>query len=150
MTTINMQRRFRGACGALLVALVIAISTAGSAQQKTATTDDYGYGAGYLTPEQREGRDTWYFWTGGNESFWPEMARITEGNVSLLNYIDSRRHDRRFRDLGAITQPGCEAATAPDEYRLMAGSLRSTACARCAGRGQRHRRSPEVSQPQVR
>lgn len=79
---------------------------------------DYGYEGRYLTPEQREGRDTWYFWTGGNERFWVEMNRITEGNVSLLNYVDSRRHGRRFRELGAITQPGCEAATAPDEFGL--------------------------------
>ena len=46
------------------------------------------------------------------------MNRITDGNVSLLNYVDSRRHGRRFRELGAITQPGCEAATAPDQYGL--------------------------------
>jgi cytochrome c5 len=80
--------------------------------------EDYGYGGRPLTPQQREGRDTWYFWTGGNEKFWVEMARYTEGNVDLLNYLDSRRHGRRFRDLGAITQPGCEAATAPDAYGL--------------------------------
>ena len=34
--------------------------------------EDYGYA--YLTPEQREGRNTWYFWTGGNEKFWVKMA----------------------------------------------------------------------------
>ena len=113
MTMYTFQLRFRIACAALLAALALAIATAG-AQQKT----DYGYEDRYLTPEQREGRDTWYFWTGGNEKFWVEMARITEGNVSLLNYVDSRRHGRRFRELGAITQPGCEAATAPDEYGL--------------------------------
>ena len=80
--------------------------------------NDYGYAGRALTPEEREGRDTWYFWTGGNERFWPEMARLTDGNVNLLNYVDSRRHGRRYRDLGAITQPGCEAATAPDEHGL--------------------------------
>ncbi|MEZ5287233.1 MAG: hypothetical protein R2712_21015 [Vicinamibacterales bacterium] len=80
--------------------------------------DDYGYGNRPLTPEQREGRDTWYFWTGGNQKFWVEMARITDGNVNLLNYVDSRRHGHRFRELGAITQPGCEAATGPDQYGL--------------------------------
>jgi mono/diheme cytochrome c family protein len=83
-----------------------------------ASYDDYGYGDGALTPDEREGRDTWYFWTGGSQRFWVEMARITEGNVSLLNYVDSRRHGRRFRDLGAITQPGCEAAVAPDQHGL--------------------------------
>lgn len=88
------------------------------AQQPEAPAEDYGYQSRYLTPEQREGRDTWYFWTGGSERFWVEMNRITEGNVSLLNYVDSRRHGRRFRELGAITQPGCEAATAPDQHGL--------------------------------
>ena len=82
------------------------------------TTDaDYGYG-GRLSDTERIGRDTWYFWTGGNQKFWVRMAEITEGNVDLINYVDSRRHGRRFRELGAITQPGCEAATAPDQYGL--------------------------------
>jgi hypothetical protein len=78
--------------------------------------DDYGYG--YLTPEQREGRNTWYFWTGGNQKFWVKMAELTEGNVNLLAYVDSRLHGKRFATLGAITQPGCRAATGPDKYGL--------------------------------
>jgi hypothetical protein len=90
----------------------------GARPQAPPATDDYGYAAGYLSPEERAGRDTWYFWTGGSQRFWVEMARITEGNVNLLNYVDSRRHGRRFRELGAITQPGCEAATAPDQFGL--------------------------------
>jgi len=91
---------------------------AAQVQPPSSYADDYGYLSRHLTPEQREGRDTWYFWTGGNQRFWVEMARLTDGNVNLLNYVDSRRHGRRFRDLGVITQPGCEAATAPDEYGL--------------------------------
>lgn len=110
-----MQTIFRITCSGLLGALIL---SAAAVQRTTAQTEDYGYEGQYLTPEQREGRNTWYFWTGGNESFWPLMARVTEGNVNLLNYVDSRRHDRRFRDLGAITQPGCTAAKAPDQYGL--------------------------------
>jgi hypothetical protein len=117
VTTIPVQRYFHAACGVLFASIVI-VSVVSIGVAQTPPTDDYGYPAGYLTPEQRSGRDTWYFWTGGSENFWVEMARITEGNVSLLNYIDSRRHGRRFRDLGAITQPGCQAATGPDEYGL--------------------------------
>ena len=79
---------------------------------------DYGYGSRPLTDVERQGRDTWYFWTGGSERFWVEMARITEGNVNLLLYVDSRRHGQRFRDLGAITQPGCQKATQPDDFGL--------------------------------
>ena len=85
---------------------------------QNATDDDYGYAKGYLTDAQREGRDTWYFWTGGNEKFWIKMAELTEGNVNLLAYVDSRLHGRRFATLGAITQPGCRAATKPDQYGL--------------------------------
>ena len=114
-TNFSVQTFFRIACSALLGALVISAVTV---QRIGAQAEDYGYEDRYLTPEQREGRNTWYFWTGGNEKFWPLMARVTEGNVNLLNYLDSRRHDRRFRDLGAITQPGCTAATKPDQYGL--------------------------------
>lgn len=92
------------------------IATPG-AQPGYVTEDDYGYG-GRLNETERLGRDTWYFWTGGNQKFWARMAEITEGNVDLLNYVDSRRHGRRFRELGAVTQPGCEAATGPDEFGL--------------------------------
>ncbi len=127
--TFNKRRALRIACGVYVVGVIIAGWTSSlevrhtaipmaHAQQQPSADGDYGYANRYLTPEQREGRDTWYFWTGGNEQFWVEMARITEGNVSLLNYVDSRRHGRRFRELGAITQPGCEAATAPDQYGL--------------------------------
>ncbi|HTV03390.1 MAG TPA: hypothetical protein VMF13_22760 [Luteitalea sp.] len=79
--------------------------------------DDFGYGS-RLSQLERKGRDTWYFWTGGNEKFWVRMAEITDGNVDLLNYVDSRRHGHRFRELGAVTQPGCMGATSPDQYGL--------------------------------
>jgi hypothetical protein len=102
------------------VAAVFVVALAGviAGSQPAYQTDDYGYDPKYFNAEQREGRDTWYFWTGGSERFWVDMARVTEGNVNLLNYLDSRRHGRRFRELGAITQPGCEAATGPDKYGL--------------------------------
>ena len=108
------QRLVCGGAAAFVMVLAGALVSSQPAPQ----TDEYGYDGGYLSPEQREGRDTWYFWTGGGERFWVEMARVTDGNVNLLNYLDSRRHGRRFRELGAITQPGCEAATGPDQYGL--------------------------------
>jgi cytochrome c5 len=78
----------------------------------------HDYESNALTPEQKAGRDTWYFWTGGNQTFWRRMAAITEGNVDLLMYLDSRLHDRRFEELGVINEPGCKAATGPDRYGL--------------------------------
>jgi len=104
----------------LAVAGVMLLDATGLAQTQPAygQEEDYGYGKGYLTDAQRAGRDTWYFWTGGNEKFWVRMAEITEGNVNLLAYVDSRLHGRRFSTLGAITQPGCRAALQPDQYGL--------------------------------
>lgn len=99
------------------------VNASGAAQPVYGSEDDYGYG-GRLTDIERVGRDTWYFWTGGNQKFWSRMAELTDGNVDLLEYIDSRRHGRRFRDLGAVTQPGCEAATGPDEYGLWLDTCR--------------------------
>jgi mono/diheme cytochrome c family protein len=111
--------RLVAVCFALALGVAVFHAPSVTARQPAAgAADDYGYSSRYLTPAQREGRDTWYFWTGGDEKFWVDMARLTDGNVNLLNYVDSRRHGRRFRDLGAITQPGCEAATAPDQYGL--------------------------------
>ena len=88
-----------------LLAIVLA-DAPGRAQTQPAQPpynqdEDYGYGKAYLTDAQRAGRDTWYFWTGGNEKFWVKMAEITEGNVNLLAYVDSRLHGRRFAMLGA-------------------------------------------------
>src|SRR5437773_62129 len=80
--------------------------------------DTYEYGYQRYTDEQKLGRDTWYFWTGGDEKFWRKMAAITDGNVDLMMYVDSRRHNRRFETLGAINHPRCKAATAPDQYGL--------------------------------
>ena len=75
------------------------------------------------------------------------MAELTEGNVDLLNYVDSRRHGRRFRELGAVTQPGCQAATRPDRVRALDGHVRQPdnlpGGVRAAGR---HRRPAAVPQ----
>ena len=138
---IISRRLFQIACGSMVLSLVLVAR----AQPPQAAADDYGYEGRNLTPAQREGRDTWYFWTGGNEQFWVEMARITDGNVNLLNYVDGRRHGRRFRELGAITQPGCEAATAPDQYGLWMDRCTQPASARRARGAERHRRAPQAS-----
>ncbi len=124
-----MLRPFRTTATLTLLSLgwagLVAVSATHSSDQapttptqpRYGTDDDYGYG-GRLSDLERTGRDTWYFWTGGNEKFWVRMAELTDGNVDLLNYVDSRRHGRRFRELGALTQPGCEPATAADQYGL--------------------------------
>ena len=130
MTALGVPRRVRMGTRAAMtmsatvwLAALLAVASGdipGRAQTPTTPQDesDYGYAGRYLTDAQRAGRDTWYFWTGGNEKFWMRMAELTEGNVNLLAYVDSRLHGRRFATLGAITQPGCRPAAAADEYGL--------------------------------
>jgi hypothetical protein len=94
-----------------------------SAQNSSGQTSDYGEdtyesGGAKLNAVERRGRDTWYFWTGGDQRLWRQIAIITNGATDLLQYVDSRRNGRRFRELGAITEPGCRKAVAPDEYGL--------------------------------
>jgi hypothetical protein len=94
----------------------------------------YTSGAKNLTPEEVIGRDTWYFWTGGDQFFWRKVTLMTgqlakqfkekapeantDGTLDLLQYIDSRRRGRRFRELGVINDPGCRQAAHPDAYGL--------------------------------
>jgi hypothetical protein len=80
--------------------------------------DTYQAGGAGLTPLERRGRDTWYFWTGGGQNLWRQIAVITHGATDLLFYVDSHRNGHRFRDLGVLTEPGCRPATGPDEYGL--------------------------------
>ena len=113
--------RFRLTQSALLVTLVL-IANAGS-QNSTAQSggydaDSYYAGGTKLTALEREGRDTWYFWTAGDQRLWRQIAIVTNGTTDLLQYVDSRRYGSRFRDLGVITEPGCTKAKGPDEYGL--------------------------------
>ena len=80
--------------------------------------DTYQAGAAGLTPLEVRGRNTWYFWTAGDQELWRQLAIFTHGATDLLLYVDSRRNGHRFRDLGVITQPDCRPATSPDEYGL--------------------------------
>jgi hypothetical protein len=82
------------------------------------TPDSYDDGGRSLTAEQQVGRDTWYFWTAGNQRFYRRMATMTAGTVDLLMYVDSRSHDSRFERLGVINHPGCQPAAQPDRYGL--------------------------------
>jgi hypothetical protein len=88
------------------------------------------YEAGYagLTPLQRQGRDTWYLWTGGDkdahgnvvgdQELWRLLAVRSHGTVDLLQAVDSRYRGERFKRFGVINDPDCTPATAPDQYGL--------------------------------
>ena len=96
------------------------------------------YEAGYagLTPLQREGRDTWYFWTGGDtdaqgnvvgdQALWRFLAVRSHGAVDLLQAVDSRYREERFKRFGIINDPDCMQANAPDEYGLWLDTCMST------------------------
>ncbi len=93
---------------------------------------------GYLPPEtyvnlteaEKRGLQTWYFWTGGNEKFFRELAKLTHGEADFLGLLDARpdsdtadeaqhyQRNERFQKIGTINDPGCTAATKPDEYGL--------------------------------
>jgi mono/diheme cytochrome c family protein len=106
-----------------LTAAILLTALNGSTQDAksnagTYGSDTYESGGAALTPLERRGRDTWYFWTGGDQRLWRKLAIVTNGVTDLLLYVDSRRNGHRFRDLGVITQPGCRAAAQADEFGL--------------------------------
>ncbi len=83
-----------------------------------------------LTEAEKNGQQTWYFWTGGNEKFFRDQAKNTHGEVDFFSLVDARPADdslphnphlqrnSRFKAIGVINDPTCEAATEPDEYGL--------------------------------
>jgi mono/diheme cytochrome c family protein len=70
---------------------------------------------------QRIGRDTWIFWTWGNQKFLRKVA-VLAGNLAVpvsldfFRTLDSRNRGTRFRDLGLINEPNCYASSQPDEF----------------------------------
>jgi hypothetical protein len=104
------------------------VSAGGSAS--CANGQESCYEAGYvgLTPLERQGRDTWYRWTGGDtdahgnvvgdQELWRLLAIRSHGTVDLLQAVDSRYRGERFKRFGVINDPDCTQATAPDQYGL--------------------------------
>jgi mono/diheme cytochrome c family protein len=94
------------------------------------------YESGYagLTPLQRQGRDTWYLWTGGDtdthgnvvgdQELWRLLAVRSRGTVDLLQAIDSRYRSERFQRFGVINNPDCTQANGPDQYGLWLDTCR--------------------------
>lgn len=71
-----------------------------------------------LADDEVRGRNTWLFWTAGDQVFWDRMARFGLGTGDLLKTIDSRRRSSRFREMGLVNEPSFLAAAAPDQYGL--------------------------------
>jgi len=79
------------------------------------------YGPGGLwetwSPAQKRGRDTWIFYTAGNQKFYRLLGEeVGKAGVSVdfFRALDSRRRDKRFAELGLISEPNCRQATEND------------------------------------
>jgi hypothetical protein len=69
----------------------------------------------------RIGRDTWIFWTWGNQKFLrygqKQLAKqAIPISLDMFRLLDSRQRDSRFKSLGLINEPNCRKAAHPDKY----------------------------------
>ena len=117
----------------IVCSLVLIVSNAACAQGSygcpSGRTSCYQSGYAGLTPLQERGRDTWYFWTGGDldqsgekvvgdQELWRILAIKSHGSFDLLQAIDSRYRGERFKRFGVISDPDCKKASGPDKYGL--------------------------------
>src|SRR5437660_2379322 len=71
-----------------------------------------------LDADDIRGRIVWNLWVGDSGLMWDYLSQHGFGTADLIKTIDSRRHARRFQDIGIINQPGFLQATKPDAYGL--------------------------------
>ena len=64
------------------------------------------------------GRNTWMLWCAGNEGFWDYLAQDGYALLDFLKLLDSRKRNRRFKDLGLVNQPGMAANEEPGPWGL--------------------------------
>lgn len=72
------------------------------------------------TPQQKAGRDTWIFWTGGNEKFLRNGTKLGGSftvpiSIDFFRMLDTRNRGKRFQMLGLINEPNCEEAKEPEK-----------------------------------
>ena len=93
------------------------------------STNCYQMSYAGLSDLERQGRDTWYFWTGGDrnpsgtavvggQALWRHIAVKTHGQFDLIQAIDSRHRGQRFKQFGVLSDPDCTKADHPDSYGL--------------------------------
>jgi hypothetical protein len=71
------------------------------------------------TANQWDGRNTWIFWTGGNQKFIREAAVLADQlpepiSIEFLRLLDSRNRKDRFKLYSLINEPNCEATQDAD------------------------------------
>ncbi len=109
---------------AAIVALLFSIGGYAEAQTGPSSIADYNYGTTNNDPKVKRGRDTWFFWTGGDEKFLRYGTKVSgqvagsKWAVEYFHLIDSRLRDQRFTTFGVINEPNCRQATKPDKYGL--------------------------------
>jgi len=125
----------RKLASALTILVCVAIMPIYAAYAQNSYTCPSGktscYQSGYagLSKLEEHGRDTWYFWTGGDhdttgkavvgdQALWRILAVQSHGTFDLLQSIDSRYRGQRFKLFGVISDPDCKKATHPDRYGL--------------------------------
>lgn len=92
-----------------------------------------------LSAAQRRGRDTWYLWTGYDESLWRRMPILSQQGLGfrldLLQILEARYFPRaqRWESLGVINDPLCEPANEPDSHGLWLGRCESEGVAGIPG-----------------
>jgi hypothetical protein len=108
----------------IILILFLWFGTFAEAQTSPSSINNYNHGTTNDDPKVRRGRDTWFFWTGGDEKFLrlgtKLSGRLTQGKwaVEYFHLIDSRLRDERFATFGVINEPNTRKATKPDRYGL--------------------------------
>src|ERR1700749_1026354 len=105
---LMLPRQLRFVLSAIISGLIV--FAAGAQTSYTCTSGASScYQSGYagMTDLQEHGRDTWYFWTGGDrdttgkvvigdQALWRILAVESHGNFDLLQAVDSRYRGQRF------------------------------------------------------
>jgi hypothetical protein len=110
-----------------------ALSSGRTAASFPAADDDYFNkmdGGIPLNHAERQGRNTWLVWSGGNDRFWDLLATLSFGNLDLLKTLSSYPYpknalyptykvtrDNRWSILGLVNEPCFKKATAPNPER---------------------------------
>ena len=140
---VPRARGGQGPAGAVVAALLCAVTVAGCSRERSgkvldeamraqrtvasfpAADEDYFRemdGGIPLTREEVQGRNMWMVWTGGNDRFWDTITVSSLGNLDYLKTLSSHpalpySRDNRFRILGLVNEPCYRKATGPDPNR---------------------------------
>ena len=116
----------------VIAAVFLSVVSVPAADPPNAKPDSFKYyGPGKLRSQwdldswqpHRIGRDSWFFWTWGNQKFLRFGSKALSSSpvpvsLDLFRLLDSRQRDTRFARLGLINEPNCRKAERPNQYGL--------------------------------